>query len=222
SGRGAARRGRGAMQSALLLAVRHGGRMERGRRRSEPEEADKGRMKRTIIKDWKTRLSYFLQNSANSNKRKSKKAGKHRNYFRPSPEEAQLWSEAFDELLANKYGLAAFRAFLKSEFCEENIEFWLACEDFKKTKSPQKLTSKAKKIYNDFIEKEAPKEINIDFQTKNMIAQNIQDATHTCFSAAQKRVYSLMENNSYPRFLESEFYQELCKKTPISRAAQGT
>lgn len=55
-----------------------------------------------------------------------------------------------------------------------------------------------------------------------MIAQNIQDATHTCFSAAQKRVYSLMENNSYPRFLESEFYQELCKKAPISRAAQGT
>lgn len=56
-------------------------------------------------------------------------------------------------------GLAAFRAFLKSEFCEENIEFWLACEDFKKTKSPQKLSSKARKIYTDFIEKEAPKEV---------------------------------------------------------------
>jgi len=49
--------------------------------------------------------------------------------------------------------------FLKSEFCEENIEFWLACEDFKKTKSPQKLSSKARKIYTDFIEKEAPKEV---------------------------------------------------------------
>lgn len=59
-------------------------------------------------------------------------------------------------------GLAAFRAFLKSEFCEENIEFWLACEDFKKTKSPQKLSSKAKKIYTDFIEKEAPKEVRGD------------------------------------------------------------
>lgn len=59
----------------------------------------------------------------------------------------------------NTDGLAAFRAFLKSEFCEENIDFWLACEDFKKTKSPQKLTSKAKKIFNDFIEKEAPKEV---------------------------------------------------------------
>lgn len=55
-------------------------------------------------------------------------------------------------------GLTAFKAFLKSEFCEENIDFWLACEDYKKIKSPQKLTVKAKKIYNEFIEKEAPKE----------------------------------------------------------------
>ncbi|POI20930.1 hypothetical protein CIB84_015324 [Bambusicola thoracicus] len=224
-GRAAAGQQSAAMQSAVLVALpQDGGRMERGgRRRAELEEADKGRMmKRTIIKDWKKKLSYFLQNSSRSSKMKSMKAGKHHTYFRPSPEEARLWSEAFDELLANKYGVAAFRAFLKSEFCEENIEFWLACEDFKKTKSPQKLTLKAKKIYNDFIEKEAPKEINIDFQTKNMIAQSLQEATHTCFSAAQKRVYSLMENNSYPRFLESEFYQELCKKPPITRAAQGT
>ncbi|XP_006026559.1 regulator of G-protein signaling 2 [Alligator sinensis] len=208
------------MQSAVFFALQHNcAQMERT---GGSKEEKKGKMKRTIVKDWKTRLSYFLQNSSTSRKTKPKKKGKQHAYFRPSPEEAQLWSEAFDELLTNKYGLAAFRAFLKSEFCEENIDFWLACEDFKKTKSPQKLTSKAKKIFNDFIEKEAPKEINIDFQTKNLIAQNIQEANHTCFSAAQKRVYSLMENNSYPRFLESEFYQELCKKPLITKEPQGT
>ena len=111
------------------------------------------------LKDWKNRLSYFLQNSSSPGKPKTGKKSKQQTFIKPSPEEAQLWSEAFDELLASKYGLAAFRAFLKSEFCEENIEFWLACEDFKKTKSPQKLSSKAKKIYTDFIEKEAPKEV---------------------------------------------------------------
>uniref|UniRef100_A0A8B9TIE4 Regulator of G protein signaling 2 n=1 Tax=Anas platyrhynchos TaxID=8839 RepID=A0A8B9TIE4_ANAPL len=191
------------MQSAMLLALRPGGRhSERGgRRRGELEEAEKGRMKRTIIKDWKKRLSYFLQNSSASSNVKASKGGKHHAYYRPSPEEARLWAEAFDELLANKYGLAAFRAFLKSEFCEENIEFWLACEDFKKTKSPQKLTSKAKKIYNDFIEKEAPKEINIDFQTKNTIAQNIQEATHTCFSCSAEEGLQLNgEQLSTPAF----------------------
>lgn len=57
-------------------------------------------------------------------------------------------------------GLAAFRTFLKSEFSEENVEFWLACEDFKKTKSSTKITSKAQKIYSDFIEADAPKEVN--------------------------------------------------------------
>ncbi|KAJ6656223.1 hypothetical protein lerEdw1_004013 [Lerista edwardsae] len=162
-----------------------------------------------------------MERSASNGQTKEEKKGKMKKTL-PSPEEAQLWSEAFDELLANKYGLAAFRAFLKSEYCEENLDFWLACEDFKKTKSPQKLSAKAKKIYNDFIEKEAPKEINVDFQTKNSIAQNLPEATHTCFTAAQKKVYSLMENNAYPRFLESDFYQELCKTSPISREPQGT
>ncbi|XP_052593080.1 regulator of G-protein signaling 2 isoform X1 [Peromyscus californicus insignis] len=173
------------------------------------------------LKDWKTRLSYFLQNSSTPGKPKAGKKSKQA-FAKPSPEEARLWAEAFDELLASKYGLAAFRAFLKSEFCEENIEFWLACEDFKKTKSPQKLSSKARKIYTDFIEKEAPKEINIDFQTKTLIAQNIQEATSGCFTTAQKRVYSLMENNSYPRFLESEFYQDLCKKPQITTEPHAT
>ncbi|XP_062991008.1 regulator of G-protein signaling 2 [Elgaria multicarinata webbii] len=211
------------MQSAIFLALQHNcNQMERSASHCHSKEEKKGKMKKTLMKDWKSRLSYFLQNSSSSTNAKASKKAQQKAHFRPSPEEAQLWSEAFDELLASKYGLAAFRAFLKSEFCEENIDFWLACEEFKKIKSPQKLTAKAKKIYSDFIEKEAPKEINIDFQTKNTIAQSLQEVTHTCFSAAQKRVYSLMENNSYPRFLDSEFYQELCKKSPISREPQGT
>lgn len=60
-------------------------------------------------------------------------------------------------------GLEAFRKFLKSEFSEENVEFWLACEDFKKTKSSTKITLKAQRIYSDFIEADAPKEVNTFF-----------------------------------------------------------
>ncbi|XP_003264536.1 regulator of G-protein signaling 2 [Nomascus leucogenys] len=211
------------MQSAMFLAVQHDCRpMDKSAGSGHKSEEKREKMKRTLLKDWKTRLSYFLQNSSTPGKPKTGKKSKQQAFIKPSPEEAQLWSEAFDELLASKYGLAAFRAFLKSEFCEENIEFWLACEDFKKTKSPQKLSSKARKIYTDFIEKEAPKEINIDFQTKTLIAQNIQEATSGCFTTAQKRVYSLMENNSYPRFLESEFYQDLCKKPEITTEPHAT
>lgn len=35
----------------------------------------------------------------------------------------------------------------------------MACEDFKKTKSAAKMAEKAKKIYEEFIQAEAPKEV---------------------------------------------------------------
>lgn len=55
--------------------------------------------------------------------------------------------------------MAAFHAFLKTEFSEENLEFWLACEEFKKLRSATKLASRAHKIFEEFIRSEAPKEV---------------------------------------------------------------
>ncbi|XP_069497448.1 regulator of G-protein signaling 2 [Ambystoma mexicanum] len=216
------------MQSAMFLALQHNrSPVERPASGGHQQKGDekRGRMRKTILKDWKSRLNYFLQHShASSDPPKTATEGKGKKYAysRPSPEEALRWAEAFDELLASAYGVTAFRAFLKSEFSEENIEFWLACDDFKKTRSPHKLTAKARKIYDEFVEKEAPKEINIDFQTREMITKRLPEPSRSCFEAAEKRVYSLMENNSYPRFLQSEFYQELCRKPQISKDPQGT
>lgn len=60
-------------------------------------------------------------------------------------------------------GLATFRNFLKSEYSDENIEFWLTCEDYKKIKSSFRMSSRAKKIYEQFIKAESPKEVNPSF-----------------------------------------------------------
>lgn len=56
-------------------------------------------------------------------------------------------------------GVAAFHAFLKTEFSEENLEFWLACEEFKKTRSTAKLVSKAHRIFEEFVDVQAPREV---------------------------------------------------------------
>lgn len=53
-------------------------------------------------------------------------------------------------------------------------------------------------------------QINLDFHTKNAIIQSLHEPTVTSFLAAQRKVYSLMENNSYPRFIHSDLYKELC------------
>ena len=58
-------------------------------------------------------------------------------------------------------GLETFTRFLKTEFSEENIEFWIACEDFKKSKDPQQIICKAKAIYEKFIRNDAPQEVKM-------------------------------------------------------------
>lgn len=71
-------------------------------------------------------------------------------------EPLEYWSLCFYLILD---GLDLFQSFLKSEFSEENIEFWIACEEFKTIRT-NKLVSKAQKIYSDFIAINAPKQVN--------------------------------------------------------------
>lgn len=52
-----------------------------------------------------------------------------------------------------------FQAFLRTEFSEENLEFWLACEEFKKTRSTAKLVTKAHRIFEEFVDVQAPREV---------------------------------------------------------------
>ncbi len=58
-----------------------------------------------------------------------------------------------------KGGQTAFRDFLKSEFCEENLDFWLACQEFKAFDSPEELTRRAASIYEEFVSDESPKQV---------------------------------------------------------------
>lgn len=60
-------------------------------------------------------------------------------------------------------GQTAFTAFLKSEFSQENIEFWRACEDYKKT-SAEKMATKAKQIFDQYVEMDSANEVNIIFK----------------------------------------------------------
>ncbi|XP_034036698.1 regulator of G-protein signaling 8-like [Thalassophryne amazonica] len=134
-----------------------------------------------------------------------------------STDEVVRWSESFDYLLAHKYGLVAFRTFLKTEFSDENIEFWMACEEYKKIKSSTKLTSKANKIFKEFIDVHAPREVNVDYRTRERTKQNVTDPSPTSLNEIQAKIYSLMEKDSYPRFLRSKMYQDIINRTQAQR-----
>ena len=56
-------------------------------------------------------------------------------------------------------GLQLFRDFLRSEFSDENLDFWIAVEDFKRLK-PSEVPSVAQKIYTDFVAPQSTREVS--------------------------------------------------------------
>lgn len=56
-------------------------------------------------------------------------------------------------------GLAVFRHFLRSEFSEENLDFWLAVETFKRTRPFSKMAARAETIFNEFISSSAVRQV---------------------------------------------------------------
>ncbi|KAM3873966.1 regulator of G-protein signaling 3a [Diretmus argenteus] len=174
-------------------------------------------------KDMKNRLAFLRRRNESPGSNPAGKIDKSMKSVKPTPEEALKWGESLDKLLVHKYGLAAFRAFLRTEFSEENLEFWLACEDYKKVKSQSKMASKAKKIFAEYIAIQSCKEVNLDSYTRDHTKDNLQNVTRSCFDLAQRRIFGLMEKDSYPRFLRSELYVDLVnQKKPSSTSTSSS
>lgn len=135
----------------------------------------------------------------------------------PTAAEVKKWKESFSHVMSSDMGRSVFSNFLKSEFSQENMDFWVACEDYKKS-DPSKFSSRAKQIYQQYIEADAPNEVNLDAATREETKQNLENACMLCFDDAQKMIYTLMEKDSYRRFLNSKLMKDLCE---IQRAAGG-
>lgn len=76
-------------------------------------------------------------------------------------EEIKQWAQSFDKLMKNPAGRNKFREFLRTEYSEENMLFWLACEDLKNEINKSAIEEKARLIYEDYISILSPKEVYI-------------------------------------------------------------
>ncbi|XP_006890784.1 PREDICTED: regulator of G-protein signaling 3 isoform X3 [Elephantulus edwardii] len=182
----------------------------------DDDEAGRKRKSKSLAKDMKNKLGIFRRRNESPGAQPAGKTDKVMKSFKPTSEEALKWGESLEKLLLHKYGLAVFQAFLRTEFSEENLEFWLACEDFKKVKSQSKMAAKAKKIFAEYIAIQACKEVNLDSYTREHTKDNLQSVTRGCFDLAQKRIFGLMEKDSYPRFLRSDLYLDLINQKKMS------
>ncbi|MFT7809240.1 regulator of G-protein signaling 20-like isoform X1 [Arapaima gigas] len=130
---------------------------------------------------------------------------------KPTEEEVRSWGQSFDKLMHCPTGREAFRAFLRTEFSEENMLFWLACEDLKKETKKSAIEEKVRAIYEDYISILSPKEVSLDSRVREVINRNMLEPSSHTFDDAQLQIYTLMQRDSYPRFMNSPAYTNLLR-----------
>eukprot|EP00096_Caligus_rogercresseyi_P008732 TRINITY_DN2823_c0_g1_i2.p1 TRINITY_DN2823_c0_g1~~TRINITY_DN2823_c0_g1_i2.p1 ORF type:complete len:219 (+),score=57.42 TRINITY_DN2823_c0_g1_i2:267-923(+) len=133
-----------------------------------------------------------------------------------SGKEIRAWGDSFERLMSSDSGRKVFRAFLRCEYSEENILFWLACEDLKNEPSPELIEEKARIIYEDYVSILSPREVSLDSRVREIINQNMISPSQQTFNEAQLQIYTLMHRDSYPRFVNSTTYRDLLKSTSNS------
>uniref|UniRef100_A0A8C4VTM8 Regulator of G protein signaling 4 n=1 Tax=Gopherus evgoodei TaxID=1825980 RepID=A0A8C4VTM8_9SAUR len=92
------------------------------------------------------------------------------------------------------------------------IKFWVSCKEYKKTKLPAKPSPKTRKIYNEFISVLATSKVGAAPS-----GEPSASGPPSCFKEAQKKIFILMEKDSYRNqttslhrhFLKSRFYLNL-------------
>ncbi|KAK0161172.1 hypothetical protein PV327_009672 [Microctonus hyperodae] len=126
-------------------------------------------------------------------------------------DEVRSWGSSFDKLMRSAAGRKLFREFLISEYSEENIAFWLACEQLKRENNPEKIEEKARYIYEDYISILSPKEVSLDSRVREIVNRNMVEPTPHTFDEAQLQIYTLMHRDSYPRFVNSDIYRRVAR-----------
>ncbi|XP_063701361.1 regulator of G-protein signaling 20 [Culicoides brevitarsis] len=139
----------------------------------------------------------------------------------PTVEEIQSWGSSFDKLMRSNGGRKVFRDFLRCEFSEENILFWMACEELKNETNPDAIEEKARFIYEDYISILSPKEVSLDSRVREIVNRNMVEPTPHTFDEAQLQIYTLMHRDSYPRFINSSLFKTLAQ-IPDGVSASGS
>ncbi|XP_072243193.1 regulator of G-protein signaling 3-like isoform X2 [Leuresthes tenuis] len=184
-----------------LLLLFNGTKGRESRKRQQTKK-----MTKSLAADVRSRLT-FLQRCKNVTGNSLEKALRNN---RPPADKVLKWAESLDALLTNQYGLTVFRHFLRMEFSEENLDFWLAVERFKRTHPFSKMAASAVKIYDEFISTNAARQVNVDSSVRQSTNQSLRlGVCPNSFQLAQDQIFSLMETDSYPRFLKSRLYAQL-------------
>ncbi|RZF42712.1 hypothetical protein LSTR_LSTR001507 [Laodelphax striatellus] len=127
----------------------------------------------------------------------------------PTEKRVKKWALSMELNVADQTGLQEFTNYLRKEYSHENIRFWMAVNDLRRSSQSQ-ITTRVQEIYEEFLAPGAPCEINIDSKTMERTQNEMKSPTRFTFDSAAEHVYTLLlKKDCYPRFIRSEHFKSL-------------
>jgi hypothetical protein len=104
----------------------------------------------------------------------------------------------FDQIVKDEYYRREFHQFLKMEFGEENLMFFMDVESFKLTLDEQK----AMQIVENYLKDNAQKEVNVSYKAKQSVLEKVQckDFGQDLFGEAESEIVNLLVLGPLIRF----------------------
>jgi len=129
------------------------------------------------------------------------------------------------QILRNKELCILFRNWLKTQYCEENLSFWVDIELYRKDKECKNMKERAQEIYDKYLKVDAQYSLNIDDELRRDILKKLKNTTEdsvdsSLFDTVQQYVFSLLETGCISRFLNSKQYLDWQDKMLL--VSQGT
>lgn len=129
----------------------------------------------------------------------------------------------FRTFISDEENVELFRDFLKSQYCQENIEFYVACEKFKNLDANAELMSfMANQIYSAYLSETAKQPVNLNHDCLERIRSKLDQPEPGMFDDAQQEIFELMRTDCYPRFcktwrVDRETANKICQADQSSR-----
>ncbi|KAI6241707.1 RGS domain-containing protein [Aphelenchoides fujianensis] len=121
------------------------------------------------------------------------------------PDSASEGKVDLEQLLKSEAARASFQSFLQQQFCIENLNFYLAVEEYKLLTTEQQRRQLGRQIYERHFMPNSIEPVNIDNATCKGIMESIQTENFSAdmYNLAQYQIYHLLKYDCWPRYLSS-------------------
>uniref|UniRef100_A0A915MMY7 RGS domain-containing protein n=1 Tax=Meloidogyne javanica TaxID=6303 RepID=A0A915MMY7_MELJA len=112
-----------------------------------------------------------------------------------------------EQVLRSETARAPFHQFLQQQFCAENINFYLAVEEYRKIPEEEldRRLDFGRQIYDRHFAANCIEPVNIDNSTSNQIREAYKNNrfTATVYDVVQYQIFHLLKYDCWPRYLRA-------------------